>query len=250
MKIKSILLLIILFNLSKSQDFIDQTYYFIGPDEMHIYRQSNDTLYNYTSYSIQEPKKIDRIRMHFKILENKKLDSNDNVYTLKMERLDSIPLTTDSFPEDRFKILIYKKLDNEIILLDEKNGLTKSQIGTYKTDTIKYKNNFGLVYYSQNKMNEFSKLKKIKTKNDVKIISNEMNNPKYLLLAEDYRKNIKIPDGYASGLIATIINKSCIETGYSPIGAGVLMNILNSDRFSEIEKKNMVKEYYEKINPE
>lgn len=250
MKLKLIFFLIILFNFSKSQKFIDQTYYFIGPDEMNIYKQSNDTLYNYTSYSFQEPKKNDRIKMHFKILENQKLKKDEEVFALKIERLDSIPLTTEPFPEDRFKILIYKKMDNEIAMLNEKSGLTKTQIETYKVDTINYRNNFGLMYYSKNRMIEFSKLKKIKTSDDVKIINDEMNKPKYLLLAEDYQKNIKVPDGYASGLIATIINKSCLETGYSPIGAGVLINILSSDRFTKLEKTNMIKEYYEKINPE
>ncbi|GEM_PF-988470 len=242
-----IIILLLLYSLLKSQTFISEPYFFIGPDEMSVYKQSNDTLINYSSYSIEPVSKMDRVRSRYRIWGNKKID--DGVYALKIERLDSIPLRPDPLPENRFKIIIYKKINKAIIFLNAKEQLTKTEMLNYNTDTVAYKNNFGFTYYSLSKMRDFRKLKKVKTIKDVETINNELSNPKYLLVIEDYKANLKLADPYASGLMATIVNQACIETGYSPVGASVLMRILSSPKSVE-EKEKIVEEYYLKINPE
>lgn len=66
---KKIFVLTILFNLSyliKSQLLFNEPYYFVGSDEMHVYKQSNDTLYTSTTFSLQ-PFNLKKYKSHYKI---------------------------------------------------------------------------------------------------------------------------------------------------------------------------------------
>lgn len=248
MKFLPVLFLLIFYGSLKSQKFIDEPYYFVGVDEMHVYKQSNDTLYNFTTFSVKNNPKLDFKRNHYKIWGNQ--DLGKEFFALKVERLDTIPLTTNPYPDERFNIWIYKRTPKKITFLKQISQLKKSEMQNYTLDTLHNNDKYGQTFYSLTYMNELLKLKRVKTKKDVDIINNELNNPEYLEFAEDYQKNNKMPDMYASGLMAMLINKATIKVGYSPIGASVLMNIINSKMYDEDKKRKIIAEYYEKINPE
>lgn len=167
---------------------------------------------------------------------------------MKVESLDSIPLTTAPYPEDRFKIFIYKKNnEKELLLIRNVNDLTKEKMTNYNTDTIQPNNNFGMNLYSLSYMKELLKLKRIKIKKDADKINNELNHPKYLTFIENFIKHNRIFDTYASILTATLINNACLHLGYSPIGASFSMSILDSDREPK-EKEKIIKELYKHID--
>jgi len=235
---------IILFNHLNSQVF-KELYYFIGSDEMHVYKQSYDTLYTSTTFSL-ESFDIKKYKNHYKIWDV--VDKPSGFIVMKLESLDSIPLTTDPYPENRFKMFIYKKNnEKELLLIRDVNHLTKNEMTNYNTDTIQVKNNLGMNLYSLSYMKELLKMKRVKIKKDVDEINNELNHPKYLTITENFIRHSRIIDPYASILKATLINTACLGLGYSPIGASFSMSILDSDR-EEKEKEKIVKEFYKHID--
>lgn len=257
MKKHSFILLVFLSGFIKSQTFIQEPIYSLGMDEMHILKQSNDTLYNYTSYSVKPfqielRKNREKIRRHYKIWDNQNLD--ENYFALKLERLDTLQMTTDKYPENRFLIWIYKKSDeSEFTLLNGITKLNKEQALAYQFDTIDYKNYVGFTSYGLSKIKEFLKLKKLRTEEDVEIIKNhlETNQVKYKSVVKAYEENSKLPDMYGQGLLATILNMAYLELGYCPVGASIVMNnILDSSTIPYEEKQQMVNEFYQQLNPE
>lgn len=118
----------------------------------------------------------------------------------------------------------------------------------YNTDTIQSKTSIGMKLYSLTYMKEFLMLKKVVTKKDVDKINEEFNDPKYLTFVEDYKKEIKLFDPYASILTANLINTACLNLGYSPIGASFSMNIINSNKKAK-EKEKIINEFYRRLNP-
>lgn len=240
-----------------SQSFIQEPIYSLGMDEMHIHKQSNDTLYNYTSYSVKpfpiELRKNKKfIRMHYKILENQHL--SENYFALKLERLDTLQMTTNKYPENRFLIWIYKKSDErEFTLLNSITKLNEEQALSYNFDTIDYKNYVGFTSYGLSKIKEFLKLKKLRTSEDIEIVKKhlEKNQAKYKNIVEVYEENSKLPDMYGQGLLATILNMAYLELDYCPVGASIVMNnIINSTTVPNEEKQQMINEFYQQLNPD
>lgn len=238
----------------KSQTFIEEPIYFIGMDGMNIYKQSNDTLYNYTSYTVKpfaiELKKNKKfIRMHYRIWENKNLE--DSYFALKLERLDTLQMTSDKFPDDRFQIWIYKKLDkDEFISLAQITELNNEQMLSYQLDLVDYKNYVGFSYYSLSKVKEFSKLKLLKTNEDLDLVKKEfeLNSAKYKTIANEYIEKCELPDMYGQSLYATLYNMVYLKLGYCPVGASIVINnILNSSIIPVEKKEGMVNEFYEQL---
>lgn len=246
--IKTIFLFVLLFGLSsliKSQ-ILEEPHYFIGPDEMHVYKQSNDTLYTSTTFSLQ-PFNIKKYKNHYKIWNI--AEKSSDFIVMKLETLDSISLTRDPYPEDRFKILIYKKkTKSELLLLRDISRLTKEEMRNYNIGSIQLENNFGVSLYSLSYMKELLKLKKVRNKKDAEKVNNELNNPKYLTIIENYKDQNKLPDLYASTLLAILINTACLKLGYSPIGASIIMNIINSNKKLK-EKEMIIDEFYKLVDP-
>jgi hypothetical protein len=245
---KKIILLFLLFAIYSNinSQIFKEPYYFVGPDEMHVYIKFNDTLYTSTTFSL----KLDnnkKYRSHFKIWEQK--ENPSDIVIMKLESLDSIPLTTEPYPENRFRIFVYKKNSGkELTMINDISHLTKQQMAAFNTDTIQVKNSIGMKLYSFTYMKELSKLKKVTTKNDVDKINEELNDPKYLTIIEEYKKENKLPDPYASILTANLINTACLNIGYSPIGANFSMNIISSDKKAK-EKEKIITEFYKRLNP-
>ena len=251
MKKNSLLFIILLlnsFSLIDSQTF-REVHYFVGTDEMYVYKQSHDTLYTSTTFSL-EPFNTKKYKSHYKIWDVIENEKSSDFIVMKLESLDSIPLTTDPYPKDRFKISVYKKKNKqEIILLMNVLNLTKDQMMNYNIDFTQLKNDFGMNLYSLSYMKELLKLKKVTTKKDVDKIDDELNKPKYLAFTENYIKENKLSDPYASILTASLINTTCLSMGYSPIGASFSMNIINSDNKNSRKKEKIINEFYIRVNP-
>ena len=230
-----------------SQTFINQPHYFVGVDEMHIYKQSNDTLFHLTSFSVN-PDSLKEYKRHYKIWAIDLL--GENFYALKLERLDTIQMTTEPYPEDRYYIFIYKTNNEGIDFLEQISGLTQSDLQNAQLIKSDYTNNFAFRYYSLHRMYELLKLKRVKTIDDVNRLGKELDDPSYITIVQEYEKARKMPDTYASGLMATIFNSACLKLGYSPVGASVIMIILTSENYDEEKRLKLVNEYYERINPE
>lgn len=129
---------------------------------MHVFKQSNDTLYASTTFSL-EPFNIEKYKKHYKIWSVN--ENQSNLLIVKLESLDSIPLTTNPYPEDRFKISVYqRKNEKEITLIKDIEHLTKEGMAYYHADTIKSNDNVGLNLYSLSYMKKLLKLKKVKSK--------------------------------------------------------------------------------------
>lgn len=229
---------------SKAQSFLKNVYFFVGTDEMHYYRQSQDTLYEGVTQAVN-PKYIDNYERHYKILEL--IKRKPNFYILKLERLDTIPLTIHPYPADRFEMLIFKKTDNTLELLQQISSLTRTVLQRYLVDTIPYTNNFSFTYYSLPYMKKLMKLKRVKTMNDANKITEQLKNfANHSNMIKAYKAHNKMPDYYATGLTATIINTICIQSGYCPIGASVTINILKSNATNE-QKDKRIEAYYMRI---
>jgi hypothetical protein len=231
---------------SINSQIFKEPYYFVGSDEMHVYKQSHDTLYISTTFSLGSFN-TKKYKNHYKIWEV--IENPSDFIVIKLETLDSIPLTTDPYPKDRFRISVYKKKNKqEITLLMDISHLTKEQMVNYNIDFTQLKNDFGMSLYSLSYMKELLKLKKVTTKKDANKINKELNNSKYLTFAENYIKQNKLSDPYTSILTANLINTACLNLGYTPIGASFSMNIISSNKKAK-KKEDIINEFYKRMNP-
>lgn len=246
MRKKNLLIFLLISSNYISAQIFKQPYYFIGQDEMHVFTQSNDTLYASTTFSL-EHFNIEKYKKHYKI---RSVNENQSeLLIVKLESLDSILLTTDPYPEDRFKISVYqRKNEKEITLIKDIEHLTKERMEHYHTDSIKSNDNVGMNLYSLSYMKELLNLKKVKSKKDMDKINQELNHPKYLEFLKNYIKQSKLSDPYASILNANLINSACLNLGYSPIGASFIMGIIKSNKSRE-KKEKIINEFYSRINP-
>ncbi|HEY1019103.1 MAG TPA: hypothetical protein VGE25_08905 [Sediminibacterium sp.] len=222
--LKTLLFLLILSILgcSQGQIVLRQDYSFLVTDgEVTKLRQSNDTLYELKCY-IDRPCHP-RPSSHYKILSS---NNTGELIILKLEQLDTIPLTTDPYPATRYQVLALKISDEkELGYLPLTLGLTRQQLDTIKTNIPALNDKFFFTFYSDTYLKELSKLKNVTTKSEVNEIIEVANSDSFKTLIEKYSKT-ETRDMYASGLSAELINRACIEKGYNPIGAGRAINVL------------------------
>ena len=228
LKIKSMkeLLILLVFSpfLAHSQEKIMRymDYAFIGQDgELKRFEQIDDTLYHYHSRILidapvfAENPKMD-VERSYKIIAS---DVMDNFVILKLERLDSVPLSSEPFPPDRFFVHVIKKTDNnQIGYLNLHDGLTLQQLNNIQLDIAGLKKQFYWTYFNNNYWQTLSYTKAIETKEDADKILNFLKNDRIKELSESY-KNSQVKDLYGSGFISELLNKACITLGYNPIGA-------------------------------
>lgn len=202
--------------------FLPQDYSFLGLDgEVTKLRQQNDTLYELKCYSYKPC--VDRLGKRFKILSSA---IKDNITVLKLERLDSIPLTTDPFPATRYSVLVLKDVgQKQLGYLPLRQGLTKGQIDTLQAASSSFKESFFLTFFSDAALNDFNSLKRITTKKEAEEILSGIKDLKYKTLVEKYAK-AKIPDMYNSRITAELLNKVCLEKSYNPLGASKAIDSL------------------------
>lgn len=217
-----ILLFIQFVSCSKGQKLFFEDYSFLLTDgEVTKLHQSNDTLYSLKCYfNIPcQPKP----ELHSKILSSEK---KQDYIILKQEALDTIPLTTNPYPATRYSLVAIKLIDNKKLgFTSLASGLTKQQIDTIHTDFKSLNEKFFFTFFSDTYLIELSSLKKITTKQEVQEILDAFKSDQYKTIAEKYSKTIT-GDIYGSGFSAEILNRVCVEKGFNPIGAGLLINKL------------------------
>jgi hypothetical protein len=158
---------------------------------------------------------------HYKIVSS---NTSGNFVILKLEQLDTIPLTTDPFPETRHSVLALKITDaKELGYLPLVFGLTKNQLDTIRTNAQLLKDKFFFTFLSDTYLKEIAVLKKVTTKEEAQRIIEMMKNEKFKPLIEKYAKT-ETNDMYNAGLASEILNRACIEKGFNPIGAGEAIN--------------------------
>lgn len=228
---RTLFLFLFLLSIGCSQKKVSlfQDYNFLVSDgEISKLHQSNDTLYELHCY-INQPCQT-RPEKHYKILSSQELK---NFIILRLERLDTIPLTINSYPPTRYSVGVIKDINNNKLgYLQLILGLTKQQIDTVQIDIRSLNNKFFFTFYSDTYLKEFSSMKKVITKNDVLEIVDALKSDQFKLLAEKYSKT-EIGDMYGSGFSAEILNRACIEKGFDPIGAGRIINKLMRDQQSK-----------------
>ncbi|MCT3734859.1 hypothetical protein [Elizabethkingia anophelis] len=225
----------------KSQNFIKEPYYIIGADEMYKLVQSNDTLYVLPTVSMKKiyPKK-ENYKDHYRIWGVQSY--KDKGFVLKLEKLDSIQLTNNPYPKERFNIWVYgKSSGKELPLEREYPQLTRKQMEEFPIQDSLFSNEYALTYFSESYMKELSKRKNVRTQKDADAIDQEMkrNESEYIKIIENYKNSKMIRDMYNSGLIATLTNKACLDLGYNPIGANRILNILRSNKTPEEKQKEI-----------
>ena len=183
--------------------------------------QSNDTLYELKCYvdrpCLYKPAK------HYRVLSS---DRRGDFVLLNVERLDTIPLTSDPYPAARYSVLAFKSVnDKQLGYLPLVFSVTKQQLDTIQINVQSLEDKFFFTYFSDNYLREFSALKKLTTKDEVSRLIEALKSDKYKPLAESYAKT-ETKDMYNAGLSAEILNRVCIENGYSPVGAGLVIEKL------------------------
>ena len=183
--------------------------------------QSNDTLYELKCY-IDRPCQPKPAK-HYKILSS---DKTGDFTILKLEQLDTIPLTSDPYPADRYYVLALKSInEKQLGYLPIVYSVTRKQVDTIRTDAQFLKDKFFYTYFSDSYLKELSALKKLATKDDASQIIEAAKSDKYMLLAKSY-SNTDTKDMYNAGFTAELLNRVCVDNGYNPIGAGEIIEKL------------------------
>lgn len=176
--------------------------------------QSNDTLYEVRK-SIYNQNFVDP-RKHYKIHGFKELP---NYHILKLEQLDTIPLTTDSYPLNRYLVIAIKEMnEKQLGYLPISGGLSKHQLDSFTVNEDSLAHKFFYTYFSNESIKTFGALKEITTKDDVKRILKLMKSKQYKVIINSW-ENTETGDIWGTGLTAELLNKASLELGYNPIGA-------------------------------
>jgi len=221
---KNILILLLVLCIhfaAKGQQVLDKGYFIFTEEGFQQLKQSNDTLYILRcSKNFSCDKKT---RYHYKILSTKKIP---NYTILKLERLDSISLTLNPYPEDRFSVLTLKDINKQSLsYIQEAKRFTRSEIDTLQIQQKDLDGKFGFTYYSEDYLTELGKRKQINTKKEIEEIIKLLNKPEYQAIIQKY-KTSGVIDMYAIGLTYELLHKAVIESGFNPIDAREKFNQL------------------------
>ncbi|WP_162550036.1 hypothetical protein [Hymenobacter nivis] len=224
-----LLWLIVLFTFSDkvaAQRVIYGDYSFIGRGiQTPTLRQCNDTIYQFNCYTYPgiPHRCLAKPSAYYKIIS---LISQAPFYVLKLERLDTIPLTSKPYPQTRYSLMILKIINNdELGYLPLRLGSTKIQIDTAQVNIAILRNNFYFTYFSNKYIKDLTRLKLISTKQQAQSIIEIIKGETFKEVIKKYQKTQPI-DFYGSGMISELINRACIMEGYNPLNAQQKINDL------------------------
>ncbi len=103
--------------------------------------------------------------------------------------------------------------------------MTRQKLATAQTDLSALREKFFFTLFSESYLKELSGLKNVITKAEANEIIEVMKSDRYKMIEEKYSKT-DTWDMYATGLLAELLNRACIEKGYNPVGAGRAINSL------------------------
>jgi hypothetical protein len=201
---------------SQTQKVLNEDFHFLATDgEVQKISQSNDSLFIWKCYynkpCLPSPKN------RYKIWAAKQ----SGQYTiLKLELVDSIPFSNNPKPENRYGVLALQTISsNQLGFLNLASGLTKQQMNTFQVNEAELQDKFFFTYFSDSFLKEMDTYKKITKKEEAQEIIKRRDGETFKYLLEKYSKT-ETHDMYNAGLSAELINLSCIQLGYNPMGAG------------------------------
>ncbi len=210
-KILLITLISLISNSILSQNLLDEKYYFVNGTELFGIKKSNDTIFEFKcnpDFSCS-----DRYRKKFKILKSKVIGQKE---ILAIERIDSIPLTSNPIPADRYKIIGFENIGKgKLKIINEAKTYTLDSLSAIPFEIEFLKNKFGFTYFTESFLTELETDYKVSAELAEQIMSNFKN---YAERLELY-KNTKTGDIYGSGITAEIISTEMIKLNLSPLQA-------------------------------
>lgn len=224
---------------AKAQHFIDQPYFFYSSEEGAAYAQSNDTLMTYSGFiplHISDEKI--QPKQAYKILKVQRLEAD--FVALKMKAVKNMVRDGNNSAQNHYSVAIFKKTDNQIELVAQKDRLSQEELKHFDFDELDYQTAFGLPFYSLTAIKKYFKLKKIKTQADFNKIWEEIKKSpdKYKDLMERYQKDKHFRDMYASGIMGILLTKICLDLGYNPHYAGLMIQVFEDQAPQEkIDKR-------------
>jgi hypothetical protein len=204
-------ILVFIFNFVFSQNLLDDKYYFVNGMELFGIKKSNDTIFEFKCNS--DFKCSDKYRRKFKILKSKIIGQKE---ILAIERIDSIPLSSNPIPADRYKIIGFEKIDKgKLKFINEAKSYTLDSLSAIPFEIQFLNEKFGFTYYTESYLTELKTEYEISPELAEQIFSNLKNNIEQIEL---YKKT-KTGDIYRSGITAELIAMEMIKLGLSPLKA-------------------------------
>ena len=186
---------------SKIPNVLIDDYNLLSTDDgIKKFKQRNDTLYEYDCY-VNQPCLVKPEA--YKIYQVKKIG---DFTVLKIKWLGKVDL---GFSEAKYSMLVLKRIDKKQLgISGPRYNLTLKQLDSIPINILSLNKSHFSTYFSDTYLKELSTLKKISTKDQVKEITEALRDKK-------------------SGLItysAEDLTKICIERGYNPVGAGIVID--------------------------
>ena len=204
-------LLILLTVKVNAQEILKSKYYFINGGKVFSMQKSNDTLYTFKCNSNFDC--AEKASDHYKILKSKQ---DGNRYLFEVEKLDSLQLTTNPIPDDRFRLIGFEKIsENEIKIINEARSFTKDSIVKIPFEVKYLDNKFGFTYYTENYLKSFRTDYTITPEFAKEIIESCKSNTEIIT----QYNNTNTGDWYASGISAELLTLEMIKLNLSPINA-------------------------------
>lgn len=194
-----------------AQEILKSKHYFINGEKVFSIQKSNDTLYMFKCTSNFDCAK--KARDHYKILRSKQ---EGNRYLLEVEKLDSLQLTTNPIPDERFKLIGFEKIsENTIKMISEAQSFTKDSIAKTPFEMKYLDNKFGFTYYTENYLKSLRTDYTINREFAKEIIESCKRNTEIIT----QYKNTNTGDWYNIGISAELLALEMIKRNLSPIRA-------------------------------
>lgn len=199
-----------------AQEILKSKYYFINGKKVFSIQIRNDTLYTFKCDSNFDC--AEKARDHYKILKSKQDGSR---YLFEVEKLDSLQLTTNPIPDDRFRLIGFEKIsENEIKMINEANSFNKDSILKIPFEVKYLDNKFGFTYYAEKYLKSFRTDYTITPEFAREIIKSCRSN---IEIITQYNTT-NTGDWYASGISAELLTLEMIKRNLSPVYAKQKMN--------------------------
>jgi hypothetical protein len=201
---------LLLFNSIFSQSLLEENYYFVNGTEIFGVKRSNDTIYQ---FKCRPDFVCSTYRKTFKILKSKKVGERE---ILAIERLDSIKMSANPFPKDRYKIIGFERLEKgKLKIINETKKYTLDSLSKIKFDINLLNEKFGFTYYTKSFLTDLKTDYEITNKQAKEILEKLKENIKSV----KYYESTKTGDIYASGITAELIAIEMIKLDLSPLQA-------------------------------
>jgi hypothetical protein len=206
-----IILLLFLFTFTQALNAqkLDDKYYFVNGLEVFGIKQSRDTIYEFKCYANLQCQ--ERMRKHYKIIQSK---DTLNWTLVKIERLDSIPFSTEPVRKDRFMLWGFEKVDvGKIRIVKQRMRFTLDSIQSLPINSLLTEERFGFTYYNEEFLTDLKTDYKVDSLTAAEIVFGFKDYESLLILY----KNSNVSDMYGSGITAELVALELIKRGWSPL---------------------------------